>query len=135
MADLRHIAEEILRDHLERDIEFNLVYEDDRARDLTDEEQATVHQLNNGAEYVVQLPRLDDEATADEKTTVVPGTRERIAVIVDAAAFDSGAWLPTLEAEAIRMEAVGLALRKADLILQTIDDASALSAILAAADR
>lgn len=43
--------------------------------------------------------------------------RERLAVLVDAAAFDCDAWPATVDDEARRMEAVSAAFEKADAIL------------------
>jgi len=47
----------------------------------------------------------------------VTASRERLAVLVDAAAFDCDAWPATLHDEARRMEAVSAAFEMADAIL------------------
>lgn len=60
--ELREIAEELLSEHLNSDIEFSVVYESEEAEDLSEEEQRKVLYLMMSADIEFTIPEDEEEA-------------------------------------------------------------------------
>jgi hypothetical protein len=53
--ELAALALDILADYLQEDIEFSVVYEDERAEDLTEDEQRKVHDFMSSAKITATI--------------------------------------------------------------------------------